>query len=157
MFLLGLFLYGILCASSTWVSVFPLPYLGSLGYNLKYFLRPFLSLFSFWNPSDVNVGTLNVVPEVSKTFLNSFHSFSLFFSMAVISKTLSSTSLVHSSASIILLLIPSSVFLISDIVLLILLFLFFKASSSLLNISCNFSICAFTLFLIPWVSLLTLK
>ena len=35
-------------------------------YNLfKYFLCPFFSLFPFRNPCDVNVGTLNVVPDVS--------------------------------------------------------------------------------------------
>ena len=33
--------------------------------SFKYFLRPFLSLFSFWDPYDGNVGTFNVVPEVS--------------------------------------------------------------------------------------------
>ena len=36
------------------------------GYNLfKYFLWPFLSLVSFCNPYVANVGTFNVVPEVS--------------------------------------------------------------------------------------------
>ena len=40
-------------------------------YNLfKYFLRPFLFLFFFWDPYNSNV-----VPEVSETVLNSFHSF----------------------------------------------------------------------------------
>ena len=34
-------------------------------YLFEYFLRPFLSLFSFWNPYNVNVGVFNVVPEVS--------------------------------------------------------------------------------------------
>ena len=35
-------------------------------YNLfKYFLRSFLSLFSFWNPYNANVVAFNVVPEVS--------------------------------------------------------------------------------------------
>ena len=46
-------------------------------YNLfKYFLRPFLFLFFFWDPYNSNVGVFNVVSEVSKTVLNSFHSFS---------------------------------------------------------------------------------
>ena len=45
---LGFILCGILCASSAWV--FPFQYKGSFGYNLfKYFLWPFLSLFS-WDP-----------------------------------------------------------------------------------------------------------
>ena len=35
-------------------------------YNLfKYFLGSFLSLFSFWDPYNVNVVEFNVVPEVS--------------------------------------------------------------------------------------------
>ena len=33
--------------------------------NFKYFLWCFLSLFSFWNPCNVNVGVFYVVPEVS--------------------------------------------------------------------------------------------
>ena len=42
-------------------------------YNLfKYFLRPFLFLFFFWDPYSFNVGAFNVVPEVSETVLNSF-------------------------------------------------------------------------------------
>ena len=35
-------------------------------YNLfKYFLESFLSLFSFWNPYNANVGVFYFVPEVS--------------------------------------------------------------------------------------------
>ena len=34
-------------------------------YLFKYFLRSFLSLFSLWNPYNVNVGGFSVVPEVS--------------------------------------------------------------------------------------------
>ena len=80
------------------------------GCNLfKYFLRPFLSLVSFWDPYNASVCVFNVIPEVSETVLISFHSFSLFCSVAVISTTLSSSSLICSSASVILLLIPSSV------------------------------------------------
>ena len=30
----------------------------------KYVLGPFLSLSSFWDPCDVNVGKLNVTPEI---------------------------------------------------------------------------------------------
>ena len=33
-------------------------------YLFKYFLRPFLSLFSFWDPYSVNVGVFNVVLDV---------------------------------------------------------------------------------------------
>ena len=34
-------------------------------YLFKYFLRSFLSLFSFWDPYNVNVGAFNIVLEVS--------------------------------------------------------------------------------------------
>ena len=34
-------------------------------YVFKYFLRSFLSIFSFWDPYNANVGAFNVVPEVS--------------------------------------------------------------------------------------------
>ena len=45
-------------------------------YNVfKYFLSPFHFLFFFWDPYNSNVGAFNVVLEVSKTVLNSFHSF----------------------------------------------------------------------------------
>ena len=42
---------------------------------LKYFLRPFLLRFFFWDTYNLNVGAFNVVPELSETVLNSFHSF----------------------------------------------------------------------------------
>ena len=87
-------------------------------YNLfKNFLMPFLFLFLFWDPYNSNIGAFDIVPEVSDTILSSFHSFYLFCSSEVISTILSSSSLIHSSASDILLLIPSRVFLISVIVL----------------------------------------
>ena len=39
---------------------------GVLSYYLfKYFLRAVLSLFSFWDPYNENVGVFNVIPEVS--------------------------------------------------------------------------------------------
>ena len=45
-------------------------------YNLlKYFLSSFLFLLLFWDPYTSNVGAFNVVPAVSETVLNSFHSF----------------------------------------------------------------------------------
>ena len=49
------------------------------GYNIfKYVLRPFLFLFSFWDPYNANVGVFNVVPEVSETVLISFLFFFLY-------------------------------------------------------------------------------
>ena len=48
-------------------------------YNFfKYFLRPFLFLYFFWDPYYSNVGAFSVVPEGSETLLNSFHSFFLY-------------------------------------------------------------------------------
>ena len=42
-------------------------------YNLfKYFLRPFLFIFSFRDPYNLKVGAFNVVSEVSETVLISF-------------------------------------------------------------------------------------
>ena len=73
-FLLGFFLFGTLCAS--WIDYFLSHVREVFKYNLfKYFLRPFLFLFFLWDPSNSNVGAFNVVPEVSATVLNSFHSF----------------------------------------------------------------------------------
>ena len=77
-------------------------------YNLyKTFLIPFLFLFFFWDPYNLNVGAFDMVPEISETILSSFHSFTLSCSSEVISTILSSRSLIHSSVSNILLLIPS--------------------------------------------------
>ena len=96
-------------------------------YNLfNYFLSPFLFLF-FWDPYKSSVGAFNVVPEVSEAVLNSFHFFSLFCSVIVISTILSSRSLICFSASVILLLIPSTEFLISFIVLFIIVCLLFSS------------------------------
>ena len=80
-------------------------------YYLKYFLMVFLLVFFFWDSYDSNVGTFNIVPDVSEIVLIFFNSF-FFFSLSVslISTILSSTSLILSSASVILLLVPSSVF-----------------------------------------------
>ena len=70
----------------------------------KYFLRSFLSLFSFWDPYNGNVGAFNVVEEVSQAVFISFL-FSVFCSVAVISTILSSMSFMCSSASVFPLLI----------------------------------------------------
>ena len=90
-------------------------------YNLfKYFLSPFLFLFFFfWDPYNSNVHAFNVVPEVSETVLNSFHSFficlSVCFSDWVIPVILSSRSFICSSALFSLLFIAfSSSFVSAD-------------------------------------------
>ena len=77
-----------------------------------------------------------------------FIPFSLFFSVAVISTILPSTSLIHSSVLVILLLIPCGIFFISNIHLSL---LALKSYSCLIKISCNFSICASIIFPISWI------
>ena len=47
-------------------------------YLFKYFLRLFLSVFSFWDLFNANISVLDVVPEAFETVLISFHSFFLF-------------------------------------------------------------------------------
>ena len=79
-----------------------------------------------------------------------FFLFALFYSAAVISTILSSSSLIHFSAPFILLLSPSSVFFIS-VILFVQLCLFFNSFSSLLNISCILLVCASVLFPRSWI------
>ena len=65
-FLLGSILVGTLCASWTWLTIyFPMLGMFSANYLLKYFVRSFISLFSFWDPYNVNGCVYNVVPGVS--------------------------------------------------------------------------------------------
>ena len=45
-------------------------------YNLlRNFFIPFLFLFFFWDPYNLNVGAFDIVPEISETVLSSFYSF----------------------------------------------------------------------------------
>ena len=93
-----------------WPKYWSFSYNWSFNYNLfKYFLRPFLFLFFFWDFYNLNVGVFNVVPEISEILI-SFHSFFFFCSSIVIATIISSGSLINGSVSVILLLIPSSVF-----------------------------------------------
>jgi len=50
---------------------------GKIYYLFKYFLRSFLSFFSFWDPYVVNIDVFKIVPEVS---LSSFLKNTLFCS-----------------------------------------------------------------------------
>ena len=47
-------------------------------YLLKYFLMVFLFVFFFWDFYDLNVGSFNIVPEVSEVVLISLNSFFFF-------------------------------------------------------------------------------
>ena len=77
-FLLGFILYGTLHFLDL-IDYFLSRIREVFKYNLfKYFLIPFLFLFFFWDPYNSNVGAFNVLPEVSETILNSFHSFFFF-------------------------------------------------------------------------------
>uniref|UniRef100_A0A8C9CTW2 Uncharacterized protein n=1 Tax=Phocoena sinus TaxID=42100 RepID=A0A8C9CTW2_PHOSS len=76
MFLLGFILYGTLCAYWTLLSI-SFPILGKFTtiISSNIFSVPFFFSSAPGTPYNSNVGTFNIVPEVSKTVLNSFHSF----------------------------------------------------------------------------------
>ena len=95
-------------------------------YLFNYFLRSFLSLFSFWDLYNANVGVFNVAPRSLRLFSFPFNLFPIFYSVAVISTILSPRSFICSSPSVILMLIPTSILFIC---------LFFSSYRSLVNIS----------------------
>ena len=145
-------LYETLFASWTAVNVFLL----MLGTFFSYYLFKYSSSpFSFLTPSGSTRGTVQMLVHLMlfqmslrlSSFLFIFLCF--FYSATVISISLSSSSLIHFSASFILILIPSSVFFISIIAFFICLFC--KTSGFLLNISCIFFICDPILFLRSWI------
>ena len=76
----------------------------------KYFLRPFLYLFFFWNPIIQMLVCLTLFQRSLRLSSFLFILFSLFCSAANISTILSSRSLIPSSASVFLLLITSVYF-----------------------------------------------
>ena len=118
MFLLWFILYGTLSASWTWLTI-SFSMLGKFStiISSKFFSYPFFSSYSsgapiiqmlvglMWSQGSLRLSSVLFIP------------FTLFCSSVVTSTILSSSSLIHSSASDILLLIPSRVFLISVIVL----------------------------------------
>ena len=77
MFLLGFILYGTVFSVLPWLGwLFPLPCWEVFDYNLfKYFLRPFLFLFSSWDLYNSNGHVFDVLPEVSVAVFISVHSF----------------------------------------------------------------------------------
>ena len=77
MFPLRIILHGTLCASWTWLTIsFSMFRKFSTIISSKNFLIPFLFLFFFLDLCNSNVGTFDMVPEISETVLMSFHSFS---------------------------------------------------------------------------------
>ena len=110
-------------------------------YNLvRYFLSPFLFLFLFWDPCNLNIGAFMLSHRSLRLSSILFILFSLFCSVVVISTILSSMSHIRSSASVILLLIHSRESLTSFIVLFIIVCFLCSSSRFLLNVSCIFSI-----------------
>ena len=72
LFLIGFILAGTLCVSWAWLTNFLSHVREVFRYYLfRYFLRSFLSLFSFWEPYNANVGAFNVI----RGLLGCFHSF----------------------------------------------------------------------------------
>ena len=146
-FLPGFILYGILYASWTWL-IISFSMLGKFStiISSKIFLYPFF--FSSSSGTPITRMLVHLILSQRSLRLSSvlLILFTLFCSSEVISTILSSSSLIHSSASDILLLIPSRVCLISVIVLFVPVCLFFNSSRSLLIDSCIFLHFVFKVF-----------
>ena len=114
MYLFDFILFGIFCASQTWISVslFILgKFSGIISLNPFYF---FLFLPLSWDPYNMNVCMLDV-PEVPSTLIIKKKNFFFLFCCSdwMIFTILSFKSLIHSSVSSSLLLISSTVFYFS--------------------------------------------
>ena len=132
-FLLGFIMYGTLCASWTWLTIsFSMLQKFSTIISSKIFLYAFF--FSSSSGTTVIQILVHLILSQRSLRLSSFlfGLSTLFCSSEVISIILSSSSLIHSSASDILLLVPSRAFLISVMVLFVSVCLFFNSSRSLL-------------------------
>ena len=141
---------GMDCLSSLAFIDYIFPHIGELfNYNFFKNFSQCLYFFSSSSSSGIPISQMLVYLILSQMFLRLcsiiFILFPLFYSSAVISTILPSSSLIRSFASVILLLVYSRVFLISVIVLLISVCLFFISSMSLvivltmLIIPCIFS------------------
>ena len=130
-FLLGFILHGTLCASWIWL-IISFSMLGKFStiISSKIFSYPFFFSSSSGTPIIQMLVHLTLPQRSLKLSSVLFILFTLFCSSEVISTILSSSSLIHSSASDILLLIPSRVFLISVTVLFVSVCLFFNSSRS---------------------------
>ena len=137
-----------LCASSIWVRV-SFPILGKFSaiISSNIFSGLLCLLSPFWDPYDANGGMFNVVPEVPYTVLISFF---VCFSVVVISTTVFHLinlffCLTYSAADSFL-----CIFHFRYCILLIFVCLLFKSFTSLLRISCKFSMYASILILRSW-------
>ena len=112
-FLLVFILYWTLCASWTWLTIsFSMLEKSSSIISSKFFLYPLFYSSSSGIPVTQMLACL-ILSQRSLKLSSVLFIFILFCSSEVISTILSSSSLIHSSASDILLLIPSRVFFIS--------------------------------------------
>ena len=124
--------------------LFPFPCLRSFQLLSLQIFSQVHSLFSFWDRYNVNVGTFNVVPEVSQAVFISFHSF--FYILFC------SSDLHHFVLQVIYLFFCLSYSAVDSFQCIIHLCLFFSSSRSLVNISCIFSIFASILFPRSWIT-----
>ena len=62
--LFGLILFGTLCAFCIWLFLLQVWEIFSYINFIKYIFKHFLSVFSFWAPYSVNIGTLDIVLDV---------------------------------------------------------------------------------------------
>jgi len=132
-FLCGFILYRTLCASWIWLTIsFSLLGKFSTIISSKFFSYPFF--FSSSSGTPIIRMLVHLILSQKSLRLSSvlFILFTLFCCSDIISNFLSSSSLIHSSASDILQLIPFRVFLISVIVLFVSVWLLFNSSQSLL-------------------------
>ena len=151
-FLPGFILPGIHCISWTWVTI-SFPILGKFSaiISSNIFSCPFSLSLLLWEPYNTNVDVFDIVPEVSETL----HVFSLFFLHSVLWQWFPPFFFpTHLFYCFIYSPIPSGAFFIFIIPLFN--WLFFISSSSLLGISCIFSVCASILFLRSWIIFTTI-
>ena len=105
-------------------------------YNLfKYFLRPLLFSFCFWEPYNSNVGAFSVVPRVAETVLCSFLSFFFLLPRRIFWTISSSRPLNSSSAPVAVLVIHAREYLFSFILFFIMVCLFFSSCLLLWKVS----------------------
>ena len=147
-FCLGFILFGTLWVSWTWV-IISFPILGKFStiISSSIFSWSFFLSSSSGTPMIQMLGHLTLTHRSLRLCWFLLIRFSFFLSDSFISTTLSSPSLILSSASIFYYLFPQECFLISFIALFVIYWLIFISYRSLLNLSCIFSILVSRLFI----------